>query len=150
MDRYLQGESPKLKMTLKDALLNVPIDISALESLHVKVFHVATGAILEQGTYGVDNLVSTTPADGVVFFPIEGSLTESATVGVYKVLVTIETNDTHFEDDTLIQKKEVRAFKIVSTGNVSRTDYTELTLNFPIGTDYFVDEDIYVDEDINI
>lgn len=150
MDRYLQGESIKLKINLKDKSLKVPIDISDLELLNVKVYHAGNGTTLKEGTYSGGEVISTTPADGVIFFPIEDDLTGSLTAGVYKVEVTIRTSDTHFDDNDLTQKQEQRAFKVVSKGIMKRDNYTEMTMYFAIGTDYYVDEDIYVDEDLNI
>jgi hypothetical protein len=150
MDRYLDKESIKLRLVLKDKLLGVPLDIDELEYLHVSVYHAGTGTVLEEGEYGVDNVVSTQPQDGIVFFPIEDELNDGIATGVYKVKVKIITKDTHFEDEDLVQIQEARAFKIISKGSPDRSDYTEITMYFAIGTDYYVDEDIYVDEDMRI
>lgn len=151
MDRYLDKESIKLKLVLKDKIPGLPIDIGELLSLSVSVYHAATGTVLEEGEYGTgDDIFVSSESSGIAYFPIEDDLNDGADTGVYRVKVTIQMTDPSFEDGIFTQIRDMKAFKIVSRGNIQREDYTTLTVEFAIGTDLYVDDDLYVDEDYNI
>lgn len=111
MEIFERGESIKLVLTLKDDDDNV-VDISILDNLKIRVYHLSTGDLLEEGTYGVDNVICDDESSGIVYFPIEDSLTLLAAVGVYSCELTAVVVDNDFEDNDLKVIQTQKAFKL--------------------------------------
>ena len=112
MDTYIRGESIKLTIPVVDGDGNA-VDLSLVETIAVEVYLKSYRTILKQGTYAGGEVTSDDLETGLLIIHIEDHLTENASEGIYKYLVTITQTDDGFDDDTNTSKARGDAFRLI-------------------------------------
>ncbi len=111
MDTYIQGESIQLNIPVTNAGGDA-LDLSEVDAIKVEVYHKDNRTTLKTGTYAGGEVTSDDLTLGVVIIHIEDGLTDDATTGEYKYVVTITQTDTDFDDSVNTSKAKNDAFEI--------------------------------------